>query len=800
MDENPKKYAEYCVYKIYHFLKIFHKVTLKHFECIFIENFAGDFELFNAVIYDAESKLENFLHITKKKNENLKLENLMADRIKKLIDSENQKKEEKIQFKKLSNQEKLIRAGKDFKKRGQKYRIASGKRRMFNKMKHDFITKIKKYRKENGFEVKFNEIMEQADKDFQRLRPDITPELSRIVASENYDYEWIRRKKLKQKEIIKSLDPEYRKGNKKSWIDKVNRSIIDKRRRLSFDNKGMRKRHRSEIVKPSGSNDEEEGLEEDDSKFLQEVYQDIVIVTALPENSFTESSIDPKKYELNTDERNELKQIRIEKKALKKLYEIFSKNVKHKIKDGSLEAEFLNQRLKQPGQRLKEKDLKMGIFSEEKIGKAEKFALKNKIRYKTMNKTEYPRRENPFRLEEDEAKSYIKQVELAAIKKRRERLLLNRNNLRIAQYAQRKKSRGGKSKRTRTFLDEIVKSNLNSQINKKKILRINEKIAKKVRKNFSKRMHQIGIRTSKSLDLNLMDIKHLEKLELIPTVFLKKKLRMKEIGLSSTKWSWKPKQLESVCFDLVDMKDAEEETILSFGQSRASQFKHTRENLLAKTNPKANIIKVKDHSLGSTCLDVRRGRFSKTAIGSKMTSGALFRTLGTGQSEINNQTFLTGSLENEINRRSTLNGFRILDQNEVQKIFRNSTQEKSEMNQRIERKRGSNLNRDYRIPNILKERLKSKTSFATSNQSIYSAVENTEFLKEVLNKEERAILIRSLKHEERVDKARQEGRVMPALRISDIDIGRSQDKDSRKMNFKLDDYKSLEDYERQQSN
>lgn len=86
-------------------------------------------------------------------------------------------------------------------------------------------------------------------------------------------------------------------------------------------------------------------------------------------------------------------------------------------------------------------------------------------------------------------------------------------------------------------------------------------------------MPSLGYRNSKSLDMNLMDVKQLEKLDLIPTIYLKKKLRMKEIGLTTSKWAWKPKQLESVCFDLVNMKNVEEDTIISLGQSYASRFK-----------------------------------------------------------------------------------------------------------------------------------------------------------------------------------------------------------------------------------
>ena len=49
-------------------------------------------------------------------------------------------------------------------------------------------------------------------------------------------------------------------------------------------------------------------------------------------------------------------------------------------------------------------------------------------------------------------------------------------------------------------------------------------------------------------ETKLKDLEYLRSLGLIPVKYITQRFRMREIGLDSKKWSWKPNDIESVCF------------------------------------------------------------------------------------------------------------------------------------------------------------------------------------------------------------------------------------------------------------
>lgn len=201
--------------------------------------------------------------------------------------------------------------------------------------------------------------------------------------------------------------------------------------------------------------------------------------------------------------------------------------------------------------------------------------------------------------------------------------------------------------------------------------------------------------------------------------------------------------------------------------------------------------------MGSTTLNMGKGKFSRTGVDSKLTSGVLFNTLGAGKNDRYNTIFTT-STDNEVKGRTTMNGFRILDQSEIHKIFRDKNDEKNEKKRRIEVIRDLNLKKNRKTPKILRsKRIKnlSKDSLLLSNQSI-SGIDNTEILNDMLDDEEKNILSRTLKHNEKVKKARKEGKVKGILKLSDIRIGKEKKLEGGRR-FKIEDYKSLRDYSKE---
>lgn len=162
----------------------------------------------------------------------------------------------------------------------------------------------------------------------------------------------------------------------------------------------------------------------------------------------------------------------------------------HRVRPGSNIDLFLTQRLNAPGGKLRKQDIKLGIFGEEienlSVGRSEREAMQNYNHYKNRHSVDYPPKDNPFILETNDNSKYVKKVENAGKKLFQNKLLFKENNQKIARYAKRKKTRGGKSQRNRTFLDQIVRSNFQSQVKKDKIMKINEKIARKLRKKFQK--------------------------------------------------------------------------------------------------------------------------------------------------------------------------------------------------------------------------------------------------------------------------------------------------------------------------
>lgn len=48
---------------------------------------------------------------------------------------------------------------------------------------------------------------------------------------------------------------------------------------------------------------------------------------------------------------------------------------------------------------------------------------------------------------------------------------------------------------------------------------------------------------------------YLKSVGMIPVNYITQRHRMKEIGLDSKKWKWKPNDIESVCFELVNNEE-----------------------------------------------------------------------------------------------------------------------------------------------------------------------------------------------------------------------------------------------------
>lgn len=779
MNKDPKKYCEYCVYKIFHFVGIFYKITLHNFVCDFLENQAADYEFCSATIYDADSKHSNFYFIARSKEEYASMEQKMAYRIENLLEKE---KEAEIE-----------RRNREFEEMASKKpeicKILDGKRRMFNRMKTNFVKQISGMKRSMGYAEQIEELLHRTDKDFKRVRPDFKGDLREIIQTGNYDYNWLKNKSLNPGGVINSLDPDLSDGNKKSWIGKVEKSIAIKRRKLKCAN--VRRKAKSKSFRNPESTKEK--LKKEAEAVFSDVADEYEKITVSSNDKGRRTTI------MNTPERKRITQQIANKKAMRTLYKVFSRSVRHKLKKGSKEDLYISSKTVT---RESESLNNEGRGGQKLARKIEQMTKKELIADLYKSQTfNYPQRENAFiPREQSQRENYMKKFQRVGRMLRRNELLNQMSKVQSVKSGRRKKKsiRRGKSFRTRTFLDEIVKSNIRSQMKREKIMRINQRIAKRLRTKISKNMPYYNIQNSKSLDTNPNDIKQLERLELIPTIYLRKKLRMKQIGLSSSKWNWKPKQLETFCFDLVDVKDVKEEKIMKLGETHNSRFKnHQRHESADIMRLSENLLGSKSYGLGSTTLALAKDKFSSTAYDSNGASRAVFRTNGStqpGTATLNTNNTLRAKFKSKEN--TTLNGFNILGENDIQKIFSNDNEQKIYMDERVNASRASNLHRQTKIPGVL-EIGKSKKGKGIGMDLSLSKIVDDEILMKVMDPEERQILNNSLNKKKDCDlfKPKFEGKVMRELQIADIEIGIGKEKVTSAKGFDINDYKSLKDRE-----
>ena len=237
MTNDPEKYCEYTVYKIYHFINLFHKIRLTRFMCEFSENDRGDWELFKALIFDIDTKKETIYPTKNKVTTMVRIEDEVTEKIKELLEQEKKDKEvmeahkddEEFDDAVMSQEEQEAYLNKQ-----KQLKRLQGRQKMFEDMKKNFYDQVEKF-KEDCVDDSLNIFQTQiknGDKVYKKLKPEIETALSEIVAAQEYDFEWYKRKFLDPGQVIKVLNPNLDIGKQGNWMKKFEKSMREKKERI----------------------------------------------------------------------------------------------------------------------------------------------------------------------------------------------------------------------------------------------------------------------------------------------------------------------------------------------------------------------------------------------------------------------------------------------------------------------------------------------------------------------------------------------------------------------------------------
>ena len=679
MSQDPRKYCEFATHKIYHFIKIFHKITLKRFHTEFAKNQVGDWELIKVLIYDASCEEGgDFYAISKQRKRVYKLESMMASKIREFLRNEAKTREmmgfrdtrqENREFERLSKvKRRNDRLGVGFtdvakgRKKMSIFDIKEGSKslakrdvskRTFDKMKTQFLSDVDKFKKgcvDNSSSV-FSAQLDSLDQAYKRLRPSVKGKLSDLVSGDDYQYGWVRNSQFDPKNNIKALDPRLETGGELNWVKKVETKLVEDRLKRAVEELRVMEQYNGGLYQRSkslgGPQIAQNGLYEVPGGGFGNGPRGEIRVEESPEDGLVTQMIDREYYgvekgQKNQSEKNQKsakknknrsagkadkdqnpfgttqsslastinanlpsidsnsqndqnsvnKQIE-KRKQLKYLYTLYSRKVRNRVLPSDtkipVELQTIFNKSIQDFNDFSGGDKRLEMSLEDIcVNSFDKMKLRREKILKT----------NPFMYDDSDGvaaetirTNYVDRVERAAQSLKNKNPGARRRNNAILSRIVHERDRGALMARKRqmmsttnsSFLDNMIRFTYSAEKPKKSKMRNKQKFYNSISQRFSDDIPDIQKKNIHYFESQIRDMKFLEHINLLPTIYLKKKVRMKQIGLRGGKWNWNPQQMESICFELVDTNDLDQMDLVEL-KAQLAKVKNRKKVVKARYN------------------------------------------------------------------------------------------------------------------------------------------------------------------------------------------------------------------------